>query len=326
MQPSTRSAPGRRFIPCWRSHWFAAVALGWVSAAWAGPVSVAATATGSFGGVPATAAGCGTVTTLGTPVSCDEATSAGSVHASARADFGGRLRGETLVTQTAAGSGTLASAGASFSLANVSYRTLLDDITVRVRLRLDGTQSVSYDATTSDGTAAVQAITFIRYGIRRDGSFEAADFDELLVRRALLDFGPYEQAFTGVQKTVRGVEGVFDEVSGFIGAPDFEFELLAGSSFFDFNFQFATNAFVRAGVVGSASTDYFRTASIEGFQVFDRAGRDVTASSDIRFTPGEFYGAVPEPTSLALAGCALGLLARQRRSRRSEVEASSLGI
>ncbi len=317
MQPSTCLPADRGFIPCRRSRWFAAVAMGCVSAAWAAPVTVAATATGSFGGVPTAAAGCGTVFTLGTRVSCDATTPEASVHSAARADFGGRLRGESSVTQTAAGTGTLASAGAAFSLANVSYRTLLVDLTVRVRLRLDGDQDVSYDSLTTDGTAAVQAITFIRYGIRRDGSLAAADFDELLVRRAFLDFGPYEQRFAGLQKTVGGVVGAFNEsaVTSFIAAPAFEFDLLAGSSFFDFDFQFATNAFVRAGVAGSAWTHYSRTASIESLQFFDRAGNDVTASSGIQFTPGEFYGAVAEPASLALAGLALGGLALSRRRR-----------
>lgn len=298
-------------------RWLVAWALGCgVAAAGAAPVSVAATAIGSFNGVAATAAGCGTVFTLGTTVTCDDATADGSVHSSARADTFGRLRGETAVSQTVTGNGTLASAAASLTLARLSYRPLVADRTVRVGLTLTGSEAVSYDALTSDGTAKVEAITFIRYGIRRDGSLAAADFDELLVRRALLDFGPIELAFTGIQKTVSGVTGVFSEVAGLLPAPFFEFDLLAGSSFLDFSFQFATNASVRAGVAGSASTNYFRTASIDGFQFLDRAGNDVTAESGLQFTPGEQYGTVSEPASLALAAGALGLLAWFRRRRR----------
>lgn len=283
-------------------------------------VNVAATTSGSIGGSAVPSAACGQVFVTNVQVGC---TRTGPADARftvlAKAEDGGRLRGSTFATHAGAADDTLGSASAS-STETVTFAELAGAVRVRIRLRLTGTQSVSTD---SDGSMEGGSTTsFIRLGVRRDGSFDPAAFDEIVLVRSLRDFGTYELHTLGTQRTVRGVSS-FGEISVAPGLrrfdPVLDFRLDAGATSFAWNWQFATNSRIESGFAGTAQTNYFNTAAILGLEFLDEDGADISNAIGVRFESGARYplggAAVPEPASWVLMIAGFGLAGAMLRRR-----------
>lgn len=200
-------------------------------------------------------------------------------------------------------------------------------VTGIIYTRLRGTQAAS---TNGDGTAlAATTGTTMRLRIWRDGNMvDPAATDEETLQRQLTDSGIFQNHFLGRERITRGVSG------GFSSAPispaittfwlAFAFEIEPGVSSILFNWQFATSAQIQPGWSGWASTSYFSTASLLGFQFLDASGRDVTAAANPVFPSGQDYPlgrppgfGVPTPASLAVLGLGVALLAVVRRRART---------
>jgi hypothetical protein len=286
--------------------------------AWAA-TNVAATASGLIGGATVPSADCGQVFVPDVQVGCVRTgPSAARFSASAKAESSGRLRGNSFATHSGAADDTLASASAS-STETVSFSALTGPVTARIRLRLTGTQSASTDA---DGELGASTTSFIRLGVRRDGSFDPAAFDELVLVRSLRDFGSYELNTLGQERTVRGVSS-FSEATVAPSlrrfTPVLEFQLDAGTTSVDWFWQFATNSRIESGFSGTARTSYFNTAAILGLAFFDADGVDISDTLGVSFASGASYSlgapAVPEPATWAQMILGFGLAGALLRRR-----------
>lgn len=102
----------------------------------------------------------------------------------------------------------------------------------------------------------------MRLRIWRDGNFvDPTGTDEEVLVRQLVDGGIYQNHYPGRERITLGVSG------GFSSAPiapsvriywlAFAFDIEPGISSISFNWQFATNAEIRSGWSGWASTSYF---------------------------------------------------------------------
>jgi hypothetical protein len=282
--------------------------------------NVAATTGGSVGGAAVTSADCGQSFVPGVTVGCTKTgPSDAQIIVRARAEADARLRGRTFAKHDGATNDTLATASAS-STETVSFSELTVPVRARIRLRLTGTQSTSTDAV---GELGASTQSFIRLGVRRNGSLAASDFDEIVLVRSQLDYGTFETNSVGTQRTMRGVESfssvdVAPDLSRF--APVLEFWLDPGTSSFDWFWQFATNSRIESGLSGTARTQYFNTAAILGLEFLDADGMDVSDRLGVTFASGASYPlgtpAIPEPSSWALmiAGFGLAGFALRRRA------------
>ena len=100
------------------------------------------------------------------------------------------------------------------------------------------------------------------------------------------------------------------------------------SSTFTFNLSLVAEVLLQnlggapVNVAGLLGSDFSQTATISGFQVFDAAGQDMTAESQVVFRSGFAVplGApttVPEPATVVLVAAGLagvGVIARRRRA------------
>ena len=283
--------------------------------------SVAATTSGNIGGGFVSSAACGQAFEPDVVVGCTRTGPSGaSFTVRAKAESSGKLRGRTFATHSAAADDTLASSGAS-STETVSFSELAGPVRVRIRLHLSGTQSASTD---SVGELGASTFSVIRLGVRRDGSFDPVEFDEVALVRGLRDFGTFEQNSLGTQQTVRGVSS-FSEVAVAPGLrrfnPVLDFWMDPGATSFDWSWQFVTSSRIESGFSGTARTNYFNTASILGLEFLDADGADISNSLGVTFASGTRYalGAspVPEPGSwvLMISGFGLAGFALRRRRR-----------
>ncbi|MGL6042414.1 MAG: PEPxxWA-CTERM sorting domain-containing protein [Sandaracinobacteroides sp.] len=300
----------------------AALLLGsavWAAAPALAATGVAATTSGDIGGLAVTSAACGQAFVPDLTVGCTRTgPSAARITVRARAEADSRLRGSTFATHAAAATDTLGSASAS-STDTVSFGELAGPVSVSIRLRLTGTQSASTDAV---GELGASTSSFIRLGVRRDGSMAPGEFDEIVLVRSLRDFGTFEVNELNTQRTVRGVSS-FESMAVSPTASRFNpvltFDLAAGATSFEWFWQFATSSRIETGFSGTARTRYFNTASILGLEFRDADGVDVSDSLGVSFASGINYPlgapAVPEPSSWALMIAGFGLAGAALRRR-----------
>jgi hypothetical protein len=288
--------------------------------------SAAVGAGGAIDGTTIPSATCAQTFVVGVTVTCARTGPDGAFfEGSGRGDAGGFLRGDAYAEHDGAATLTIASVSASW-LDSVTFTPFAVPVTGFIYTRLRGTQAASTDG---DGTVAAITNTIMRLRIWRDGDFvdPAATDEETLVRQ-LVDGGIFQSHSLGRERITRGVSG------GFTSTPispaittywlAFAFEIEPGVSSIVFNWQFATNALVQAGWNGWASTSYFSTASLLGFQFVDASGRDVTAAANPVFPSGQDYPlgkppgfGVPTPASLGVLGLGVALLAAVRRRART---------
>lgn len=285
-------------------------------------LSLAVTAQGQVDGVTIDSAECGRAFVTGVTVSCVRNGAADAeFFAAARANPRGDLLGAAYARHDGAATFTAGIASASWT-ERVFYTPLDEPTLARVSIRLTGTQVAS---SSSDGTSiGALATTFMRLGLRRDGDPALEAFDEVVLRRQLADYGAIDHHTLGIGTVERGVSSVFSEAPVDPRLLAFDLALASwldpGSSFFDWNWQFATNAFAYPGWNADVATFYFGTARIVDIRFLNESGIDVTDLLDVRFASGADYRvAVPEPAPGALLLTGLGLLgltiARRRKIR-----------
>ncbi|MFQ3596473.1 MAG: PEP-CTERM sorting domain-containing protein, partial [Sphingomonadaceae bacterium] len=125
----------------------------------------------------------------------------------------------------------------------------------------------------------------------------------------------------GRLETVRGVEGAFVSEVVPADATSFPFlltfELDPGTSFYDWNWRFAANAFMAPGAQGFAYADYGSTFLIRSVGFRDSLGRDITGRLGVTFQSGASYplSAIPEPGPWALLVSGFGLVGIVLRRR-----------
>ncbi len=266
------------------------------------------TASTTQGQIDGTSVGCGPGSvnfTTGVTANCDVTDAMlNRVQASARADAGGRLRGLAVATSTGVAGNTIATAGVSWT-ERIAYSALTRPVSLRFGFGFSGFETSSM-VPTGSGAPAASVITFIRLGVRREGSPLASAFDELLVRRTYSDFGTFTNRSTEIQQIARGVTGPFSSTPGYGAPPTFLIDLDIGSEFTDFSWGFALNAIIAPGASGTIGGFYFNTATINDLALVDASGRDVSAEFGLRFESGASYSVVPEPSAFVLL--ALGLM------------------
>lgn len=311
---------------------FAGIVLALATCAATAQLSVAVGAGGLIDGTPVPPPDCDQAFEVGTLVLCNRSGADGAQFSSAAlAQPGGNLLGASFARHDGAATGTIGSATASWT-ERVSFTPLTRPVIVRQWLDITGLQGTA--ALSGDGSEIVASTaTFIRMNVYREGDFgDPTQFDELTVVRQRVDRGAgVVGEFTGIQRTRRGVTLPIDTVPGFPASPPFVFMLDAGTSFYDFTWNFATNASVAPGHSGEAWTRYERPAapgraplfdgwfggSLTGLQFFDEDGNDITATLNIVFASGASYPVgppIPEPGTWALL--AAGLTALGWRLRR----------
>ncbi len=285
--------------------------------------AVAAETSGLIDGTFLLPPDCGRTFDVGMTVSCNRISASGArFGARARADTAGRLRGEALAQHDAAAARTFGAAGASWT-DRVEFKPFATPVTGVIWLRMNGIQAAT---TNGDGSApAARTTAIMRLMIYRDDSFTPAGSDEVILRRVLTDFGPFETHRLGQERKIRGVSGGFTEVpvdplqTTFDLA--FEFEIDPGLSRIWFNWRFNAIAEMISGYMGFSFVRYFTTASILGFQFVDPTGKDITSEADPVFPSGQPYPVgrpdldVPAPASAAVLAAALGLLGGLLRRR-----------
>jgi hypothetical protein len=239
----------------------AGLAIALVGGTASAQLSVAVGASGKIDGVLLMPADCGQAFAVGTPVSCQRSGADGAqIDAAAQALPAGTLTGAAFASHDGAADWTIASASASWT-ERVSFSTLTRPVTVRHWLDITGTQGTT--ARSGDGSETVASTaTFIRMNVYREGNYaDPTQFDELLVARYLADRGAGSvSAYTGIQRTRRGTTLPIDTLPGYPASPSFVFRLDAGTSFYDFTWNFASNAQVSPGHSGEAWTLYQRPA------------------------------------------------------------------
>ena len=278
-------------------------------------LSTASTASGRIDGTPVACGSNGFNFVVGVTATCDVSDPASNrVQASARADKGGRLRGLAVATSTGVPNATIATATVAWT-ERITYRPLTRAVSLRFGFGFSGFES-SAGVSTSGGTPAASVLTFIRLGVRREGSFAASAFDELLVRRTYNDYGTSTDRSTEIERTTRGVTGPFSSTPGYGAPPIFLIDLDVGSVLTDFSWSFSLNAFINGGASGTIGGFYFNTATINDLALVDENGTDVSNEFDLRFESGAQYAVVPEPLSIVLLAIGLMAIAIMRRRNR----------
>lgn len=311
----------------------AGLVLAFAGGAATAQLSVAVGASGFIDGMLVQPSDCGQAFEVGTLVLCNRSGADGAQFSSAAlAQPGGNLLGAAFARHDGAASGTIGSASASWT-ERVSFATLTRPVVVRQWLDITGTQGTT--ALSGDGSEIVaEAVTFIRMNVHRDGDFsDPTQFDELLFARYHIDRGAGNvDMYTGIQRTRRGTTLPIETVPGYPTSPPLVFTLDAGSSFYDFSWNFASNAGVRPGQSGEAWTRYERPAapgmaplfdgwfggSLIGLQFIDEDGNDITASLNVVFASGASYPLgppIPEPGTWGLMALGLSLLGWRLRRR-----------
>lgn len=298
---------------------------GLLLAAPAAAQTVAATASGVIDGTTMGPADCAQTFAIGVTIGCTRSGAAGaSFSGSARVDDRGRLRGISGARHD--GAETVTTGTASTSWTDTARFSAFDQTVLGlIFIRMDGTQ---FAGTDGDGTALGAAtLSFMRLGVYRNGDRTTPTaFDEILLRRALLDYGTRQTHLLGTQSVVRGAPGTFAEEEVAADLTRFDlvlaFEIEPGVTSVDFFWQFATNSTLYPGFTGAAQTFYFSTASITGFQFLAEDGTDITALAGLTFDSGQDYpigppgaGAIPEPATWALLVTGFGLVGGALRRR-----------
>jgi len=277
-------------------------------------LSTASTASGRIDGAPVACGPAGSNFVVGVTATCDVTDLASNrVQAAARADAGGRLRGLAVATSTGVPGATNATAGVSWT-ERITYRPLTRAVSLRFGFGFSGFET-SAGVSPSVGAPAASVLTFIRLGVRREGSAAASAFDELVVRRTYNDFGTFTNRSTEIERIMRGVTGPFSSTPGYGTPPTFLIDLDVGSMLTDFSWGFALNAIINGGASGTIGGFYFNTATIADLALVDEFGTDVSEEFGLRFESGAEYAVVPEPSSLVLLAIGLGILAITRRRR-----------
>ncbi|MBX3638193.1 MAG: hypothetical protein KF683_22705, partial [Rubrivivax sp.] len=249
---------------------FAGIVLALGPATASAQLFVAVGASGFIDGTVVPAPDCDQAFEVGTLVLCNRSGADSAQFSSAAlAQPSGNLLGAAFARHDGAATSTTGSGGASWT-ERVSFTTLTRPVVVRQWLDISGTQGTN--ALSGDGSELVAwTSTFIRMNVRREG--DVADptlFDEWLVARYRLDRGAgIVDEYTGYERTRRGVTLPFETVPGYPSSPPFVFVLDAGTSYYDFNWNFATNATVAAGQTGDAVTRYERPAAPDRTPLFD---------------------------------------------------------
>jgi len=162
--------------------------------AWA-QLSTASSAVGRIDGTPVACGSAGSTFVVGVTATCDVSDLAmNRVQAAARADAGGRLRGLAVATSTGVPNATIATAGVSWT-ERITYRPLTRPVSLRFGFGFSGFES-SAGVSPGVGTPSANVLTFIRLGVRREGSFAMSAFDALLVRRTYNDYGTFASRST----------------------------------------------------------------------------------------------------------------------------------
>jgi hypothetical protein len=275
-------------------------------------LSTASSASGIIGGAAVVCGPAGSTFAVGVTVRCDVTDAASNrVQAQARADAGGRLRGLGVATSAGVVGPTIATAGVSWT-ERITYSPLRSGVSLRFGFGFSGFENSS-GVSASAGTPAASVLTFIRLGVRREGSPAASAFDELLVRRTYNDFGTFTNRSTEIQRITRGVTGPFSSTPGYGTPPTFLIDLDVGSTLTDFSWGFALNAFIASGASGTIGGYYFNTATIDDLALVDETGNDVSREFGLAFQSGAGYAVVPEPSTVALLALGLVFLVLTRR-------------
>lgn len=281
-------------------------------------LSTASSASGFIGGTAVACGSAGSNFVVGVTATCDVSVAASNrVQARARADAGSQLKGLGVATSTGVIGPTIATAGVSWT-ERITYSALGSGVSLRFGFGFSGFEN-STGVSTSAGTPAASVLTFIRLGVRREGSALASAFDELFVRRSYNDFGTFTNRSTEIQRITRGVTGTFTSTPGYGTPPTFRIGLDAGSRFTDFSWGFALNAFIASGASGTIGGYYFNTATINDLALVDESGKDVSTEFGLSVASGANYSVVPEPSTFMLLAIGLVLLVMiMRRHDRSD--------
>jgi len=281
-------------------------------------LSTASSASGFIGGTAVACGLAGSNFVVGVTATCDVSVAASNrVQARARADAGGQLKGLGVATSSGGTGPTIATARVSWT-ERITYSALRSGVSLRFGFGFSGFENSS-GVSTSAGTPAASVLTFIRLGVRREGSALESAFDELVVRRSYNDFGTFTNRSTEIQRITRGVTGTFTSTPGYGTPPTFRIGLDAGSRFTDFSWGFALNAFIASGASGTIEGYYFNTATINDLALVDESGKDVSTEFGLSVESGANYAVVPEPSTFMLLAIGLVLLVMiMRRHDRSD--------